>query len=119
MRQSKARSWVHDVTLQDSGTRASNTLFLSETELWLILTRNAKRESLQMERYQKLSGNGRKCIYVSRHTAQGIRVTVFTDGLQTGGSDKMDNTRRKESFFYRDTDISTIFHPWDSHVFTH
>lgn len=52
-----------------------------------------------MERYQKLSGNGRKCIYVSRHTAQGIRVTVFTDGLQTGGSDKMGQYTEEGNFF--------------------
>lgn len=83
------------------------------------MTRNAKRESLQMEGYQKLSGNARKCIYVSRHAAQGIRVTVFTDGLQTGGSDKMGQYTEEGKFSYRDTDISTIFHPWDSHMFTH
>lgn len=59
-RASEAHSRVYDVTLQDCGPVASDTLFCSEVGVGLILTRNALRESLQVEGYQKLRSDGRK-----------------------------------------------------------
>lgn len=51
------------------------------------------------------------------HKELGLQFSLM--GFKQVAVTRWDNTRRKESFFYRDTDISTIFHPWDSHMFTH
>lgn len=89
MRQSH-NSWVHDVTLQDCGPVASNTLFWSEMGEQLILPRNVLRESLQMGRYQRPLRDGRKWLLKTVHSqwAYEIRVAVFIDWLQAAGRKK-------------------------------